>query len=115
MQYTLEHAAQALEIMQRLLPHVPPRPEYIELVSILQKPERWKEAHAHFNKIRVNITLPNGSHKWSKPEDIFTCLAENAAKTAYNCSGEPAPFDIDSFERLLRCEKQFLEAKHKNG
>jgi hypothetical protein len=48
----------------------------------------------------------------AKKEDLesyFVYVAENAAKTAYNCSGSSAPFDHDSFDRLLKCEKHFME------
>ena len=115
MEYTPQHAKQALEIVERLLPHVTPRQEYQELVSILRDPARWKEAHAQFTKIRVNITLPSESHKMTNLDYYFTYVAENAAKTAYNCSGQPAPFDEDSFRWLLKCEQEFLERSRTNG
>ena len=115
MKYTSEHAENALRILERLLPQVSFRDEYGELISILREPNRWKEAHAQFNKIRVNITLPSEAH-WRKTLDsYFVYVAENAAKTAYNCSGEPAPFDEDSYEWLLRCEREFLEQAAKRS
>ncbi len=94
--------------MERLHPRVSPRSEYSELVSILRDPARWKDAHGIFDKIRVNITLPNERRKVHGAEAIFAFVAENAAKTAYNCSGEDAPFDDDSFEWLLKNEEDFL-------
>ena len=109
MKYTSEHAACALEIMERLLPRVAFHDEYGELISILREPKRWKEAHAQFNKIRVNITLPSEGSLVETLDSYFVYVAENAAKTAYNCSGESAPFDEDSYEWLLRCEKKLLE------
>jgi hypothetical protein len=115
MDYTPKHAAQALEILQRLLLHVRDRQEYQDLISILQNPGRWKDAHAQFTKIRVNITLPSEASKKHTLDDHFAYVAENAAKTAYNCSGESAPFDNDSFHRLLKCEQQFLERLNQNG
>ena len=108
--YTPADAAVALDIMQRLIPHVAPHEEYSELIEILGTPSRWPEAHRHFTKIRVNITLPSDARKEKGLDAYFINVAENAAKTAYNCSGEPAPFDEESFERLLRAEKLFLEA-----
>lgn len=101
--------------MKRLLPHVATRQEYQDLISILQNPSRWKEAHAQFTKIRTNITLPSESRKQRTLDHYFVYVAENAAKTAYNCSGESAPFDDDSFHCLLKCEQQFLERINKNG
>jgi hypothetical protein len=115
MEYTPQHARQALEILERLLPHVTPRREYEDLICILRDPTRWKEAHAQFTKIRVNITRPSESDKKTNLEHYFTYVAENAAKTAYNCSGEPAPFDDDSFHWLLKCEQEFLERGRSNG
>jgi hypothetical protein len=109
MNYRPEHAERALEIIERLLPVVSPRAEYLELIAVLRAPHRWKEAHALFSKIRVNITLPSESHKKQDLDAYFVYVAENAAKTAYNCSGCSAPFDEDSFERLLSYEKQFTE------
>jgi hypothetical protein len=77
----------------------------------LQAPSRWKEAHEQFSKIRVGITLPGEkTPEWSL-ERLFTRVAENAAKTAYNCSGASAPFDQASFDRLLQAEAEFLERK----
>ena len=115
MEYTPQHAQQALDILERLLPHVTPRQEYQDLVSIVRDPTRWKEAHAQFSKIRVNITLPSERQKKTNLDHYFTYVAENAAKTAYNCSGEPAPFDEDSFDWLLKCEQEFLERSRTNG
>ncbi|MHB8903304.1 MAG: hypothetical protein ACYC6Y_31465 [Thermoguttaceae bacterium] len=109
MNYRPEHAAKALEIVERLSPFVTWRPEYQELVDVLREPHRWKEAHAVFNRIRVNVTLTSENHKKQDLDACFVYVAENAAKTAYNCSGCSAPFDKDSFDRLLNCEKRFIE------
>lgn len=109
-EYAPAHAATALAIMQRLIPHVTPHKEYSELIKILRKPSRWPEAHRHFTKIRTNITLPSDAREEKGLDAHFINVAENAAKTAYNCSGKPAPFDHDSFERLLCAEKLFLAA-----
>lgn len=108
MNYTDLHAEQALEIFERLLPRVAARPEYNELADILRRPDRWHEAHALFNRIRVNITLPTEASRGRSLDDAFVYIAENASKTAYNCSGRSAPFDNDSFSRLLRAEENFL-------
>jgi hypothetical protein len=115
MNYAPHHAAKALEIMRRLLPHVRERREYLDLIAILEKPTRWKDAHGQFTKIRTRITLPNERKKRKDADASFAYVAECAAKTAYNCSGESAPFDEDSFEWLLRCEQQFLAALPKEA
>lgn len=113
MKYTADHAAKAGEILTRLMPHVAQRPEYQELVAILKSPSRWKEAHEQFSRIRTRITLPTEAAKKEDLDAYFAYVAENAAKTAYNCSGESAPFDEDSFRWLLRCEREFLDQLEK--
>ena len=116
MTYTAEHAKRALVIVERLLPTVRYQSEYDRLIEILRDSNRWNESHALFSQIRVNITLPFERKKVSGLDSLFVYVAENAAKTAYNCSApsapfdnnNPAPFDDDSFEWLLKCEKSFL-------
>jgi hypothetical protein len=58
----------------------------------------------------VNITLPSDAPRERGLDAYFINVAENAAKTAYNCSGEPAPFDEESFERLVAAERLSLDA-----
>jgi hypothetical protein len=115
MNYAAVHAARALEIIENLLPHVETRQEYVDLVSILKDPDRWKDAHSLFTSIRRNITLPFEMHDAVTLNKCFACVAENAAKTAYNCSGESAPFDDDSFEWLLKSEQRFLHEMKMHG
>lgn len=62
----------------------------LELYSIIDNKELWKEAHQQFSKIRV-FGLEN---KTFLPE--YLRLAELVAKVTYNASGQPAPFDSDS-------------------
>ncbi len=93
--------------MERLVAQVAPRSEYSELIHILRNPASWKEGHNQFSKIRKNISLANDYLPKNAKEEAFIHIAENAAKVAYNCSGEPAPFDNNSFDRLLKSEKTF--------
>lgn len=115
MDYKPEHAKKALAILTRLLPDVAQHQEYSTLVEILGDSSRWHEAHDCFTAIRTNITLRCECHKPQTLDHFFASIAENAAKTAYNCSGASAPFDNDSFNRLLASEKRFLEKKNENG
>lgn len=115
MTYQPQHAKTALEIMRRWMPRVPRRQEYLDLVAILEAPSRWKEAHNQFSAIRTRITLPFEDRKRQDAEAYFAIVAENAAKTAYNCSDPDDPFDEDSFEWLLRCEQEFLAAADKSA
>ena|SRR6185369_9623314 len=115
MNYAPHHAAKALEIMRRLSPHVEKRQEYLDLIAILETPARWKEGHEQFSKIRVRVTLPAEKKAEWNLERLFARVAENAAKTAYNCSGESAPFDQVSFDRLLQAEAEFLDRKKRES
>jgi hypothetical protein len=63
----------------------------LELYSIIDNKDRWKEAHEQFGKIRV-FGLENKNYK---PENYLR-LAELVAKVTYNASGQPAPFDSNS-------------------
>jgi hypothetical protein len=98
--------------MEKLYPSVSACAEYAELIAVLREPAHWNEAHAMFGRIRVKITLPQEAMKKKGLDSLFAYVAENAAKTAYNCSCTPVPepFDDDSFEWLLKCEAQFHEA-----
>jgi hypothetical protein len=115
MNYAAVHAARALEIVETLLPHVVKRQEYVDLINILRDPSRWKDAHGLFTSIRCNITLPFEKSDTVTLNQCFAYVAENAAKTAYNCSGEAAPFDDDSFEWLLKSEQRFVEEMRMYG
>jgi hypothetical protein len=115
MNYTPEHAVKALEIVERLYPSVAPRPEYAELICVLRDSKRWKDAHDVFDRIRINITLPNDSKRAQGLDALFAFVAEAAAKTAFNCTDTDASFDDDSIEWLLRNEQDFLqEQKDRN-
>ena len=63
----------------------------LELYSIIDNKDRWKEAHEQFTKIRV-FGLENKNYE---PESYLR-LAELVAKVTYNASGQSAPFDSDS-------------------
>jgi len=110
MNYEASQAATALEILLRLLPAVSSHREYVELVEVASDSSRWDEAHEVFGRIRRNITLPNEASSTTDADSIFAYVAENAAKTIYNCSHPITPFDEDNLEWLLKCEKEFLAA-----
>jgi hypothetical protein len=66
-------------------------PAILELYPIIEDKDRWKDAHAQFNKIRQFLL----NNKAFQPE-AYLLLAELVAKVTYNSSGQPAPFDSDS-------------------
>jgi len=51
--------------------------------------------------------LPFEEEQRSDLDSLFCYVAENAAKTAYNCSGCEGAFDEDGFEWLLKCAEEF--------
>jgi hypothetical protein len=63
----------------------------LELYSIIENRDSWKDAHGQFSKIR-RFLLENKNYQ---PE-TYLLLAEMVAKVTYNASGQPAPFDNDN-------------------
>lgn len=67
-------------------------PEEVKgLYPIIDRKDRWNEAHDQFTQIR-QFGLANVSFQ---PESYLS-LAELVAKVTFNASGSPAPFDHDS-------------------
>lgn len=65
-----------------------------ELIQLLPQTDRWKVAHSVFGRIRKKTleVSKQGNHVL-ETQYLFE---EVCAKTIYNLSGEPAPFDSDS-------------------
>lgn len=60
-----------------------------ELLVIVRDRSKWKLAHSLFQRIRKKTLAAPASESQYLFEEI-------CAKTLYNLSGEPAPFDADS-------------------
>ena len=65
--------------------------EIVTLYEIIRNPQKWKESHAQFTKIR-KLSLQNDNSEF----EIYLSLSECVAKVTYNATGLPAPFDADS-------------------
>ena len=78
------------------------------LQDISNSPERWHENHDIFSRIRAKISIPLQEERALPIERNFALVAELVAKTLYNCSGENAPFDANSFKKLIRAEQTLL-------
>ena len=65
-----------------------------QLLTMTARPETWPKAHSLFQVIRKK-TLETERSKDSVLEAQYL-FEEICAKTLYNLSGEPAPFDPDS-------------------
>jgi hypothetical protein len=62
-----------------------------DLYFIIDNPDKWKEAHNQFSKIR-RFNLDNKDYQ---PES-YLLLAEMVTKVTYNTTNLPAPFDADN-------------------
>ncbi|AXK71265.1 hypothetical protein DWG18_02475 [Lysobacter sp. TY2-98] len=66
----------------------------LELAEKADNPARWKDCHELFQRIRAK------SLEAEQRDDLVRSaqysFEEACAKTLYNLSGEPAPFDADS-------------------
>lgn len=63
-------------------------------MRLLSERDRWKDAHSLFYRIRKKTLAAD-----KEGDPILQCqylLEEICAKTIYNLSGQPAPFDPDS-------------------
>jgi hypothetical protein len=108
MHYNDTHAEQAIRIFKENMPKAKRKPEYMKLMSIAETPKNWGAAHDCFTLIRTNITIPYETNGALPIDRSFSIVAELVCKTLYNCSGESAPFDNDSFDKLLDAENTLL-------
>lgn len=111
MKYDSTHADRALTILRNHISKVKRREEYLTLLAIAESPDRWSEARDCFNDIHVGITNPMNEHGALPIERNFAAIAEFAAKTLYNCSGESVPFDATSFKKLVRAEQKLINGE----
>jgi len=65
-----------------------------ELFRVIDDPKRWREAHGLFGRIRDKTLRADASG--DRKLIAQYCFEEICAKSIYNESGEPAPFDADS-------------------
>lgn len=65
-----------------------------ELIQILPQRDRWKQAHSLFDRIRKKSL--EASKQGNHVLESQYLFEEVCAKTIYNLSGQPAPFDADS-------------------
>ncbi len=65
-----------------------------ELLEMVREPNRWPDAHEHHSKIR-NRTV-NAEKREDSVATVQCLFEEICAKSIYNLSYEPAPFDSDS-------------------
>lgn len=65
-----------------------------QLLTMLDDPSQWRLGHRLFRDIRTKtLRTENAKSELANAQYLFE---EICAKTLYNLSGEPAPFDADS-------------------
>ena len=75
--------------------------ELRRLIAIAHAPARWAEAHEAFQALR-QVTLRFERAGRDDACVALVLLAEVTAKTVYNGSGRPAPFDRDSYAWIAK-------------
>jgi hypothetical protein len=75
-------------------PHLSDRTTLGELQLMLEHEDRWPEAHALFGRIRAKTLLAERSQNRALACQYL--FEEICAKSLYNLSDQPAPFDADS-------------------
>jgi hypothetical protein len=94
-----------LDEMRRLIEvfaaHSQDRSTLDELHGMIGDRKTWHEAHALFGRIRRKTVMAE-----RRKDEVANCqylLKEVCAKTLYNLSGQPAPFDPDSPYWIVPC------------
>jgi hypothetical protein len=86
------------DAMKRLIEifaaHSPEPATLLELQRMLEDRETWKGAHELFDRIRRKGNASSG--KVDVKVRAQYCFEKACAKTLYNFTREPAPFDLDS-------------------
>ena len=65
-----------------------------ELLVVVRSPSKWHTARGLFQRVREKTLVAERSRNGSAMAQYL--FEEICAKTLYNLSGEPAPFDADS-------------------
>jgi len=99
MQPSFDIAAQIAELIAAFEPACSDRETLAELQRISANPDLWSGSHGLFQRIR-NKTL-RAERERNEPAVCQYAFEEVCAKTLYNLSGSPAPFDADSSEWVL--------------
>ena len=82
----------------------------IDAVSALARDRSlWIRAHDAFDAVRV-LALREERRRTHAAYEALLFVAENTAKTLYNASGGPAPFDDDSPWWLAANARSFADA-----
>jgi hypothetical protein len=101
----------AADILELAASQVPAVPKHVQAVAkIARNPKRWGEAHSAFSAVRWLTLAEEKTHAGGTVYECMLFVAENAAKVIYNASGDPAPFDDDCGDWLVRCLRDLVDA-----
>ena len=81
------------------LPRCNDRETLLALDTMAAEPSQWSEGHALFQRIRSKTLA--AERAGDRLSNTQYCFEEVCAKTLYNLSGFPAPFDRDSPDWIL--------------
>jgi hypothetical protein len=110
----MTQAAQAIyEMVQFFLPYCAEQSTMIELRDMAIVPERWREAHKLFRRIRDKTLRADAAH--DRRLEFQYCFEEICAKTLYNMADHSAgfsreylpPFDSDAPLWVMRNARGF--------
>ena len=87
-------AAEIQRLVWLFLPRCNDRETLLALDTMAAEPSQWSEGHELFQRIRSKTLAAERSG--DRLSNTQYCFEEVCAKTLYNLSGFPAPFDKDS-------------------
>ena len=96
-------------VLRICVSRVPAPPEVAHILTLANDRDRWREAHDAFSSVR-GLTLGEARRPTSAAHSALLYVAENVAKTVYNASGAPAPFDNDSPWWIASCARSLATA-----
>jgi hypothetical protein len=104
-----EQVRRAVAILDLCKQHCRPVPAIDRVCELGKAPGRWAEGHAAFDDVR-HLTLLAERVPTDAAYRALLDLAESTAKTIYNASGEPAPFDYHAPWRIPQRALAFVRA-----
>lgn len=91
-------AAEIQQLVWLFLPRCNDRETLLALDTMAAEPNQWSEGHKLFQRIRSKTLA--AERAGDRLSNTQYCFEEVCAKTLYNLSGFPTPFDKDSPERI---------------
>lgn len=104
-----EQVRRAVAVLDLSRERCPPVPAIDRVCELGKVQARWAEGHAAFDNVRL-LTLLAERAPTDAAYRALLDLAESAAKTIYNASGAPAPFDHHAPWRLPQRALAFVRA-----